>query len=459
MPPVRIIKVPMSDSERPPDYPQTFPPMQRLYLELIENKAKIKQDLINKEYVPNQNLEKIPENAEIAEKIDKKPSSQKGSDKSISISSSTSSSSSSSREGSDESISSSSSSSSSLDEEDDRSGKDRSGKDRSEDDRSEEEDSSESDEESDKESEQSDSEALSERLKELLGDGGGKNKSSSSRTSAGSSSSSSFSKSYSESYSKSKSISEKIDSHSSRDAPYSKFTPYTKPQVAPPPTLAELEAKGQYQAKPELRDINYIPKNEYEEEDKKRELIFKFEMLKKSYASASATIPEYTLHSDLHEMQKSYDNTVRRLSLDSTVESYKTYLVGGFMLTEFVFGNFLGFDMQGFTQQQMVNMHSYDKLLIELGEKSYVPSGSKWPVELRLLFLIIMNAGIFIVGKMIMRSTGANLVGMMNSMNARPQPQQDPKPKRRMRGPDMNLDNLPEVDGLQQGIQRPEKTN
>lgn len=456
MPPVRIIKVPMSDSERPPDYPQTFPPMQRLYLELIENKAKIKQDLINKEYVPNQNLEKIPENAEIAEKIDKKSSSRKGSDKSISISSSTSSSSSRDTESSsqEESISSSS-------EEDDRSREsrqnDRSRDYRSGDDKdlssSSEEDGS--DDEKDKESDQSDSEALSERLKELLGDGGGKNKSSSSS----SSSSSSFSKSYSESYSKSKSISEKIDSHSSRDAPYSKFTPYTKPQVAPPPTLAELEAKGQYQAKPELRDINYIPKNEYEEEDKKRELIFKFEMLKKSYASASATIPEYTLHSDLHEMQKSYDNTVRRLSLDSTVESYKTYLVGGFMLTEFVFGNFLGFDMQGFTQQQMVNMHSYDKLLIELGEKSYVPSGSKWPVELRLLFLIIMNAGIFIVGKMIMRSTGANLVGMMNSMNARPQPQQDPKPKRRMRGPDMNLDNLPEVDGLQPGIQRPEKTN
>lgn len=444
MPPVRIIKVPMSDSERPPDYPQTFPPMQRLYLELIENKAKIKQDLINKEYVPNQNLEKIPENAEIAEKIDKKSSSQKQSDKSISISSSSSSSVSSAESSEDESISSSSS-------KDDLSGDDKdsfssSSSSSSKEDEEENEDENESDKESD-------SEALSERLKELLGDGEGRRKSSTE------SSSSSFSKSYSESYSKSKSISEKIDSHSSRNAPYSKFTPYTKPQVAPPPTLAELEAKGQYQAKPELRDINYIPKNEYEEEDKKRELIFKFEMLKKSYPMASATIPEYTLHSDLHEMQKSYDNTVRRLSLDSTVESYKTYLVGGFMLTEFVFGHFLGFDMQGFTQQQMINMHSYDKLLIELGEKSYVPSGSKWPVELRLLFLIIMNAGIFIVGKMIMRSTGANLVGMMNNMNVRAQPQQDPKPKRRMRGPDMNVDNLPEVDNLQQGIQRPEKTN
>ena len=87
---------------------------------------------------------------------------------------------------------------------------------------------------------------------------------------------------------------------------------------------------------------------------------------------------------------------------------------------EFVMGNFLGFDMQGFTQQQILSMNSYEKLLIELGEKSYVPSGSKWPVELRLLFMIIMNAAFFIVSKMIMKKTGANLLGMVNGMNVAP---------------------------------------
>ena len=233
-----------------------------------------------------------------------------------------------------------------------------------------------------------------------------------------------------------------VQSRVSKVTPYEKFK-QDKKTFENAPTLAELEAKGYYQGKQELRDINNITTKEYSDEDKKREFIFKFDLLKKSYPSAVATIPEYTIHSDLNEMQKSYDTTVRRLSLDSTVENYKQYLLGGFMLVEFVFGNFLGFDMQGFTQQQIVGMHNYEKLLIELGEKSYVPSGSKWPVELRLLFVIIMNAGFFIVGKVVMRRTGANLLGMMNSVNT---PPEIPKQKRRMKGPDINLENLPNVE-------------
>ena len=88
-------------------------------------------------------------------------------------------------------------------------------------------------------------------------------------------------------------------------------------------------------------------------------------------------------------------------------------------------------------------MNSYEKLLIELGEKSYVPTGSKWPVELRLLFLIIMNAAFFIVSKMIMKKTGANLMNMINGMNTSSSNASAPR-KRKMRGPNINLDDIPE---------------
>ena len=97
--------------------------------------------------------------------------------------------------------------------------------------------------------------------------------------------------------------------------------------------------------------------------------------------------------------------------------------------------------MQGFTQQQIISMHSYEKLLIELGEKSYVPSGSSWPVELRLLFMIIMNAAFFVVSKMMMKKTGANLMGMINSMNKRTSTNNTRK--RKMRGPTVDLGDIP----------------
>ena len=207
-----------------------------------------------------------------------------------------------------------------------------------------------------------------------------------------------------------------------------------------------MQAKGGYVPRKELRDISQQPAyNEQQEEDAKRELLFKFDLLRKSYSASS--IPDYTIHTDISTMEKSYSDCVRRLSLDSSVDSYKTYLTYGFMGCEFIFGNFLGFDMQGFTQQQIISMHSYEKLLIELGEKSYVPTGSKWPVELRLLFMIIMNAAFFIISKMMMRKTGANLMNMINGMNGKSSansvPQNPGQQKRKMSGPNIDLNDLP----------------
>jgi hypothetical protein len=115
---------------------------------------------------------------------------------------------------------------------------------------------------------------------------------------------------------------------------------------------------------------------------------------------------------------------------------------------EFIFGNFLGFDMQGFTQQQLTSMNSYEKLLIELGEKSYVPTGSKWPVELRLLFMIIMNAAFFVISKMIMKKTGANLLGMLNTMNTAPSASETSQRKRRMKGPNIDISDIPDLDSM-----------
>ena len=413
---IKIVKVPLPQKEKITNNKKNFPKMERLYLELLENKSKIKQDLINKEYVPkdksetkveaenNENTEK-KDNLDNLKSIDSEKSSKSIDENSTKNSPSPSPSDSPSVSPSPSPSSSSSSSSSSPSS-------------------SISSDSSKSKDVSDDESSKDSDDEISQRLKKMLGDDDS-----------------------SESKKNKKNKYEEVQkSIKLKNTPYEKFKEekekyYQEKQKAP--TLAELKEKGQYVSDPVLRDINNVTMNETEDEDKKRELIFKFDMLKKSYPTATLVIPEYTIHSDYIVMKKSYDQTVKKLSLDASVDSYKRYLTGGFGMVEFLFGNFLGFDMEGFTKQQLLSMHTYEILLVEIGEKSYVPTGSKYPVEVRLLIAIIMNAGFFILGKMIMKKTGSNLMNTFNNPSVSEQTNQ-PK-KRKMKGPNINIDDIPEV--------------
>ena len=455
---IQVIKVPLSESEKNRDNrDQIFPRMPRLYLELLENKTKIKQDLINKEYSPKKNIYPPVENKEEKNKINTDKSFESKLDKFLK----------------------------NKDQKQDNDDKDYNKDDdkdhHKDDDKDDDKDHDKDDDKDDderynikkiltnkkkikedinveiyenvdeyksrkkkkkynnhidtdtdtnstkssikevenkkyKDDDDSSIENLEDRLNELLDDN------------SDNSTVVSDKKSVKNKYSKQRSY----DDNSSVSVINKNIS-----NIAP--SLSELEAQGGYTKKTYLRDVNNVYKNEQEEEDLKREILFKFDLLKKSYPNGS--IPEYSVHTDYNTMKKSYDDTVRRLSLDSTVDNYKQYLIGGFMACEFLLGNFFSLEMQGFTQQQILSMNTYEKLLIELGEKSYVPTGSKWPVELRLLFMVIINAGVFIVSKMILKKTGSNLLGMMNSMNAPKVVQQN---KKKMRGPNIDINNLPE---------------
>jgi hypothetical protein len=74
-----------------------------------------------------------------------------------------------------------------------------------------------------------------------------------------------------------------------------------------------------------------------------------------------------------------------------------------------------------------------------------MPEGEQWSVEIRLVFLVIINTAFFLVGKMIMNKTGSNIMNAINSMN-RATPQEPPKKK--MQGPNINLDDLPDLNAM-----------
>lgn len=454
---VKIIKIPLNDNEKFIDRPQVFPRMPRLYLELLENKSKIKQDLINKEYSPKKITSPDENKNSFDSKLDnylneKEPNNDLSNDTDIE------------KKIKKHDKNSKKIKNKKVTEPDDINDKD------TDDNKTIDEDYNNKDLKDD------DSDIDNENIKKYTDDNNSnddndkyntedetddeidKNKNNDNDTiSVGSNKSENSNKSDATSVDNLEnrlnsllddkdddSISVDTSKKSNRKNKYSRhreFNNYSvKKEKNIPPSLAELEANGGYIRKPILRDINNISHSEQEEEDLKREIMFKIELLKKSYPTA--TIPEFSIHSNYKSMKKTYDDTVRRLSLDSAVETYKSYLIGGCMACEFIFGNFLKLDMTGFTQQQILSMNSYEKLLIEIGEKSYIPSGSKWPVEVRLLFMILMNAAFFVISKLIMKKTGANLLGMINNMNIANQHTQ--QKKRKMNGPNIDISNLPD---------------
>lgn len=237
-----------------------------------------------------------------------------------------------------------------------------------------------------------------------------------------------------------------------------------------PPTLEELQRNGEYIAQPQflqvqqldelynnemggdtMSTINHpaydsgsmgigggmIEPDEESIDDKKRDLIINMALLKKKYPGQANTIPEINMQTPYNDMKSIYNLELKKLEIEYNVDNYRKYLIGGFMLIEYILGKFLRIDLEGFTQQQIINLQQYEVLLIELGEKKYMPDSKKWPVEVRLLFMIFIQAAIFTVSKLIMQRTGSNLLSMFN--DAIPQQQTN---KKKVKRPDINIDDL-----------------
>lgn len=176
----------------------------------------------------------------------------------------------------------------------------------------------------------------------------------------------------------------------------------------------------------------------------REEYIWRFRILKRKYKNSD--IPAFNEHSDLNVMKTTYDRTLKELYLDDAIEDYRTYLKGGFILIEHLCTSWMNIDMEGFAVQQFKLMHRYDRLIIELGEKSYSTWGTNLPVELRLMGLVLFNAAVFYLGKIIAEKYGDSAAEFFMSFSGQPpQPKASPatntaQPK--MRGPRFKAEDL-----------------
>lgn len=229
----------------------------------------------------------------------------------------------------------------------------------------------------------------------------------------------------------------------------------TKPIIPNlPPSISEINS-GKVSSS-QYRDLTNAVVNE-DEVVRKRKILSDFKRIKKMDPNAS--IPEFTELTDLNTLEREYANVVKNLHIDSNVENYKKWLTMGFIGLEWVLSNWMKFEeIKGFSAAQMTSMNQYERILIEIGEKSYVPEEKRLAPEIRLIGIILMNAATFIGMKMLFKSTGMsggiNLGGNESSSsnpmeglgglfsNLSSSATASSKPKKRMPGPDINLDDL-----------------
>lgn len=196
-----------------------------------------------------------------------------------------------------------------------------------------------------------------------------------------------------------------------------------------------------------VKDLTYNGTSK--ELDEKRDLLFKFKILKRKYKEAN--VPDFPEYTDLATLKREYDTIVRQLRLDSTVEDYKGILTMAFFGLEFVIVNFMKWeDMRGFGADQMIKMNKYESVLVELGEKHYNSPIMQIGPELKLIGIVLIQAITFAATKMLMKGMGGNIMsnlasGALGGARTTPQQQSTPSPvetKGKMKPPPININDL-----------------
>jgi len=185
------------------------------------------------------------------------------------------------------------------------------------------------------------------------------------------------------------------------------------------PTLSELQKQKKISVPRDYVNLNRV--SDPEEEQMKRDYLFRFTRLKKIYPDVD--IPKFSIYDSFQKMKTSYDEIMKSLAVDDSISNYKQFLSYAFMGLEFGLGKWGKLDMAGFTQQQLMNIQKYEEVLLEMGEKSYAPAGeSQWPPEVRLAFLLITNTALFVFTKLLMkRAGGGGNASKMKGPNIRPE--------------------------------------
>ena len=143
-------------------------------------------------------------------------------------------------------------------------------------------------------------------------------------------------------------------------------------------------------------------------DEEKQKVIAQFSMIGKMYPNAK--VPYVSMQTDLNFMKQEYETLIKNLKINDSQQRNKQILTMAFYAVEFLLGKFMKLNMAGFANEQLKNMDKYDRLLIEIGHKHYMPNApERFPVEVRLLGLVLMQTALFIIVQKIATGVSNNM--------------------------------------------------
>ncbi len=212
------------------------------------------------------------------------------------------------------------------------------------------------------------------------------------------------------------------------------------------PKEFEIPVGSPEPSEPEASETEYVETEpqmspEEQQEEDRQEYLVRFKILKKRYPKYD--FPFYTENTDLMTLKRLYNDTFRMINIDSNVESYRVWLMGGFLGIELLAVK-AGLDFKGFAKFQFKKMDKYERMLVELGEKSYSNFAANWPVEVRLLGIILLDAGIFYLGKIVSDYAGEGVAELFGTLFGMPpkSSSSNASKKPKMRGPTTKPDDI-----------------
>ena len=152
---------------------------------------------------------------------------------------------------------------------------------------------------------------------------------------------------------------------------------------------------------------------------------------------------EYDFNSSIEEMEYEYALLKSFADKRNGIKLYKSFLLNGVSLVEFLNDKYDPFDFQlnGWSEHISVEVDSYDDVLEELYEK-YKTSGGSWPPELKLMMLIIgSGAGYHFTKTQLGSSANINTGSFLNKMMSNP----NKKQSQFMSAQEVNLENQKKI--------------